>query len=78
MTWLIGLLVAVVLLLSVVAFRRPRRPEAPLDPETAVQTAIELHRIHRQLDVAEIRSEQRQGVSRLRRDIGDALEDYGA
>jgi hypothetical protein len=76
MTWLIGLLVAVALLLSVVAFR-PRRPEAPLDPETAVQTAIELHRIHRQLDVAEIRSEQRRGVSRLRREIGDALDDYG-
>jgi hypothetical protein len=79
MTWLIEPLIVVVLLLvlllAVVVFK-PRRPEAPVDPEQAMQAAVELHRIGRQLDVAYTKSEQRRNSSRLRREIGDALDEH--
>jgi hypothetical protein len=73
-------LLALVLLLGVlvglIAFtRRAPRAEIPTDPEAALRAAIELHRIGRKLDGAWLKSQQRQDATRLRRDIGEALDD---
>lgn len=45
--------------------------------EAEAQAAIELHRIRRRLDVADVRAEQRRDTARLRRDLGDVLDGHG-
>lgn len=76
MIWLIVGSVAVVLL-AVLVLRRPRRPEPPLDPESVVQSAVEMYRIRRQLDVAYMKCEQRRDTEQLRRRIGQIMDDDG-
>ncbi len=62
MTWVIVALAIAVLLLAL-ALLKPRKPEPPVDPESVMQAAVELHRIRRDIDVAHTKSE-------LRRDAG--------
>jgi hypothetical protein len=71
MTWLIVVVLALCLL--AVLFRRPE-PSPPIDPEALTRAAIELHRIRRQLDAAHLKTEQRQDMARLRREIRRALD----
>jgi hypothetical protein len=74
MTWLLlGLLL--VSLGGLIAYMWREAPPKPVDPEAAMRAAVELHRIGRQLDAAWLKTQQRQGASRLRRDIADALDD---
>jgi hypothetical protein len=49
--------------------------ESPVDPEKAMQAAVELHRIRRRLDVADLRHREWRDARRLKREIGEALED---
>jgi hypothetical protein len=77
MIWVIVGSVAVVFLL-VLVLRRPRRAEPPLDPESVMQSAVELYRIRRRLDVAYTKAEQRRDAEQLRRRIGQILDDDGA
>lgn len=76
MIWIIpllGVLVAVVLI--VWQFRDPAPPLPPPDPEHLQRAAVELHRIRRQREGAELRHQQRRDAVRLRREIAEALED---
>jgi uncharacterized membrane-anchored protein YhcB (DUF1043 family) len=63
---LIGVFV-LVLFQDLLADRRVSR-------EAEMQVAIDLHRIRRRLDLADVKAEQRQGMTRLRREIGDTLD----
>jgi membrane protein involved in colicin uptake len=49
--------------------------QAPPDPEKVVQAAVELHRIRRRLDLADLRHRQRRDAAQLKREIADALDD---
>lgn len=66
MIWLVVVLLLLAIAVCVLIFER-REAAPPLDPETAMRTAVELHRIRRQLDVDWAKTE-------LRRDA-DVLED---
>jgi GAF domain-containing protein len=48
--------------------------EEQIDPETATRAAIELHRIHRRIDVVMTKQEQRQAATQARREIAEALD----
>lgn len=75
MIWIIpalGLLVVVGLI--VWQFREPLPPPTPPDPERLQKAAIELHRIRRRREGAELRHQQRQGAVRVKREIAEALE----
>jgi hypothetical protein len=74
MTWLIVLPVVALLVLALVMFRF-REARSMTDREALAQTAIELHRIDRQFGVAHLKTEQRQDMTRLRRQIGDVLDE---
>jgi hypothetical protein len=71
MIWF-AVIAALVLLLILVALQD--RLRKPANPEVAGHAAVELHRIRRQLDVAQLKTEQRSDNSRLRREIGDVLD----
>jgi len=72
-TWLVvGLLVGGVVALIIRA--EWRSDERPPDPEAATRAAIELHRIHRRIDVEMTKQEQRQAATQARREIAEALE----
>jgi hypothetical protein len=74
MIWFIlVLLVAVAVGLIVWTHIEPPTPEP--DPETITQTAIELHRIRRRIDAADLKQRQRRDAVRLKREIAEALED---
>jgi hypothetical protein len=77
MTWVILLLVATGLALLIRWKVGQEAAAKPLAPEEAVQVAIELHAIRRRLDVAWTKAGQRQDASRLRREIGEALNGDG-
>jgi hypothetical protein len=51
------------------------REEPPPDPEKVVQAAVELHRIRRRLETADLKTRQRRDAARLKREIAEALED---
>jgi hypothetical protein len=72
---LIALLVVAAMLLVLVFVLESREASPPPDPEAEARAAVELHRIRRGLDVVFLKTEQRQDMSRLRRDIGRALDD---
>jgi hypothetical protein len=72
MMWL-GVLLVVVIALMVVVFIG-MAASGGTDPAHQTQAAIELHRIGRQLDMAQLKMEQRRDSSRLRQEIGAALE----
>jgi hypothetical protein len=74
MTWLV--LALIVAVLTVIVIRKERNgPNEPPDPEAAMRAAVELHAIHRRIDVALTKSEQKREASRLRREIAEALDD---
>jgi predicted negative regulator of RcsB-dependent stress response len=54
---------------------RSSQPDTPpdVDPEQAIKAAVELHAIHRRLDVAWTKTEQRREGTALRREIAEAL-----
>lgn len=76
------MILLLIVLLLVVAFlvgylaRQSSEPPMPsdIDPEREMEAAVELHRIHRRLDVAWARSERRREGAALRREIRKALE----
>jgi hypothetical protein len=71
--WLVvGLLVGGVIALLIRA--EWQEDEQPLDPEAATRAAIELHRIHRRVDVVMTKQEQRQAATQARREIAEALD----
>jgi hypothetical protein len=65
----IGLIVGVCL-------SRRRRPEPPLDPESLLQAAIELHRIGRRLDVDWTKYELRRDADRLEHRIVELTDEH--
>jgi len=73
---LVAILLAVAFVVGYMVRQASELPERSddIDPEQAMKAAIELHRIRRNLDVARIRSEQRRGGARLRRDIAETLK----
>lgn len=74
MIWLVLLLLAAGLVgLSI--WKHNEAPRAPVDPETLTQAAIELHRIRRRIDAADLKHRQRRDAVRLKREIAEALED---
>jgi hypothetical protein len=77
MTGLAICLAAVLIIVVIIGLRRPRSEPPPVDPEAMTRAAIELHRIGRKLDVAYTKVEQRRDMSRLRRQISEALESDG-
>lgn len=50
----------------------------PVDPEKAAQAAVELHRIRRCLDVADLKHRQRREARRLKREIAETFDDEGS
>jgi len=56
-------------------WRSSEAPSLPPDPEQELRAAVELHRIRRRLDSAELQHERRRDVQRLRREISDVLDD---
>jgi hypothetical protein len=48
---------------------------APPDPETTMKAALELHRIRRRLEVAELKHVQRREATRLKRELAEILDD---
>lgn len=72
MIWVIAALAVVILL--PLALLKLRKPEPSLDPESAMQASVELHRIRRQLDVAYTRSELRRDADLLERRISKILD----
>ncbi len=74
MIWLVvGLLVVGVVVLLI--RKEWQGDERPLDPVSATRAAIELHRIHRRIDVVMTKREQRQAATQTRREIAEALDD---
>ena len=77
MTVLVIFLLLVIGALSVSLLGRVSRAdqEYPLDPEHLQRAAVELHRIRRRREGAELRQGQRQEAMRAKREIAEALED---
>jgi hypothetical protein len=72
--WLVvGLLVGGVVALLIRA--EWQSDEQPVDPEAATCAAIELHRIHRRIDVEMTKLEQRQAAVQAHRELAEALDD---
>jgi hypothetical protein len=69
------LAVVVFIVVLVVALFRPRTPEPPLDPEAAMQAAVELHRIDRRLDVEWTKRELRRDADELEHSIEEIIGD---
>jgi len=74
MIWLIVALTIAVLLLALVLLK-PRKPEPPLDPESVMRAAVELHRIRRDLDVAYTKAELRRDANALEHRIVEVISD---
>ena len=72
MIWFVVLAVLILVLMLVIF--QDSLPERPVSRKAAMQAAVELHRVRRQLDVAYIKTEQRRDTSRLHREIGRVLE----
>lgn len=77
MIWLVLLLIVAFLLGYLVWMHSDDTPP-PIDPEQAMKAAVELHAIRRRLDVARTRTEQRRDVTRVRREIAEAMTDDSA
>ncbi|HEX7245080.1 MAG TPA: hypothetical protein VF245_05890 [Solirubrobacterales bacterium] len=79
MTVLIVLLALLALGLLAHLIRQASDPPgtADIDPEQEMKVAVELHRIRRNFDAAQIKSEQRRDAAQLRREIGKTLKDAG-
>jgi len=76
MIWaFVFLVVAAILIYWLRQLDSPRGEAPSPDPEREMEAAVELHRIRRNLDVAWMRSEQRQAGAALRREIKQALEE---
>lgn len=74
MTWLIAALTIAVILFALVLLK-PRKPEPPLDPESVMQAAVELHRIRRDIEVAHTRAELRRDADVLEHRIVEIISD---
>jgi hypothetical protein len=74
MIWLIVALTIAVLLLALVLLKA-RKPEPPLDPESVMQAAFELHRIRCDFDVAYTKAELRRDADVLARRIVEIISD---
>jgi hypothetical protein len=79
MTVLVILLVVVICSLTAYLLGRVNTPERPSreslpDPEHLQRAAVELYRIRRQRESSELHHQQRQEVTRLKREIAEALE----
>lgn len=72
MIWVAALAVATLFL--TLALLRFRNPEPPLDPEDVMKTAVELHRIRRDIDVAWAKSEIRRDAGLLEHRIVEAID----
>lgn len=73
--WLVaGVVICVLVLLLVVVVLRPRKPEAPLDPEAVMRAAVELHRIGRELDVNWTKAELRRDADVLEHRIVEIID----
>jgi hypothetical protein len=46
----------------------------PPDPEALRKAAVELHRIHRRLEAADLKQRQRRDAARFKRDLAEALD----
>lgn len=75
------MIAAVLLLMMLLAvgliLRRPHRPpshQPPPDPDHLQRAAVELHRIRRQREGAEVRHQQRRGAAQVKREIAEVLE----
>jgi hypothetical protein len=75
MTWLVVVLTVAVVLLALALFGS-RKPEQPLDPDSVMQAAVELHRIRRDLDVAYTKSQLRRDADALEHRIVETLDRY--
>jgi hypothetical protein len=75
MIWvMLCLLVAVAIGLIVWTHSEPSPPSPPPNPEHLQKAAVELHRIRRQREKAELQHHQRREVVRVKREIAEALE----
>lgn len=75
MIWMVlCLLVAVAIGLIVWTYSEPSPPSPPPDPEHLQKAAVELHRIRRQREAAELRHQQRQEAVQVGREIAEALD----
>jgi hypothetical protein len=72
--WLVAAAASVLILVLIVVVLRARKPEPPLDPESVMHAAVELHRIGRQLDVDWTKAELRQDADRLERRIVNTID----
>jgi hypothetical protein len=73
MIWVIVALAIAVLLLALTLLK-PRKPVLPLDPESVMQAAVELHRIRRDLDVAYTKCELRRDAGLLEHRIVEIID----
>jgi hypothetical protein len=73
----IVLLLLIVGIVGYLAGQSGRQESSPpaRDPETELQTAIELHRIRCSLDASWTKTQQRQEATQLRRQIAEAFEE---
>jgi hypothetical protein len=74
---MIGVLILLVLaiLVGLFLYLSSEPPPPEVDPEEALKSAIELHKIRSKLDVALTKSEQRRDGQRIRRRIRKAFDD---
>lgn len=75
MTVLVVLLLLMVCGLLGYLLRQSNEYAPPPDPETVAETALELHRIRRRLEAADLKQRQRRDATRFKRELADALED---
>lgn len=76
MIWfVVFMLVAVAIGLIVWQFRDSSSPLPPPDPEYLQRASIEMYRIRRRREGAELRHHQRTEAVRVKREIAEALED---
>jgi hypothetical protein len=69
------LLIVICGLLAYLVWRDSDDQSPPLDPEKAMQAALELHRIRRRLEAAECKQRQRSDAARFKRELADALDE---
>jgi hypothetical protein len=69
---LVMVIIVVVLLAHVLS--QSQESDPPLDSETAMRAAVELHRIHRDLDVEWTKRELRQDAARLEHRIVEIID----
>jgi Tfp pilus assembly protein PilO len=71
------LLLVVVAVLGYLVYQSSEEPQPPipLDPEVELKTALRLHEIGRNFDVADLKHQQRQDAIRLRHEIRETLKD---